>query len=317
MISVIIPVYNVEKYILNCLRSISSQTFADFEVILVNDGSTDKSGKICDDFIKEDHRFKVFHKPNGGVSSARNVGLMNAQRDWILFVDADDTLPNDAFAYYVDVIKSNDVDMVLGGYVFYGEDDSIISKGTHEFEKRINMLECLKLFYTPDSKLFQGFIWNRLMKRSIIQLNGIQFDENIYYKEDGLFAVQYMLNCSGECLYTSKVLYNYYIHPSSSMRTYDSHFSLKYLTNLDARIKCLTSIRSVYQNKPLIRMAKLSIVSFYAQARKRINNTNYNNLKFRVWLLYRIVDSVGFFFMLECCISSIKRRIVDYYNIFR
>lgn len=91
-ISVIVPVYNAEKYLRRCVGSILAQTFTDFELLLVDDGSTDASGAICDEYASADARVRVFHKPNGGVSSARNLGLDNARGEWIAFADADDYL---------------------------------------------------------------------------------------------------------------------------------------------------------------------------------------------------------------------------------
>ena len=91
-ISVIVPIYNAEAYLQSCLDSLRSQSFSDFEVWLIDDGSKDCSGKICDDFARVDPRFHVIHKPNGGVSSARNSGLEQANGEWICFVDADDTV---------------------------------------------------------------------------------------------------------------------------------------------------------------------------------------------------------------------------------
>ena len=94
-ISVIVPVYNTEKYLNRCIDSILAQTFTDFELLLIDDGSTDCSGKICDEYAAKDSRVRVFHKENGGVSSARNMGLDNAQGEWITFVDSDDWVHED------------------------------------------------------------------------------------------------------------------------------------------------------------------------------------------------------------------------------
>ena len=91
-ISVIVPVYNVQKYLSRCIDSILAQTFTDFELLLINDGSKDNSGKMCDEYAKKDTRIHVFHKENGGVSSARNLGLENVQGEWITFIDSDDYL---------------------------------------------------------------------------------------------------------------------------------------------------------------------------------------------------------------------------------
>lgn len=118
LISVIIPVYNTEQYLSSCLKSILSQTFNNFEVILINDGSTDQSGILCDEFVKQDSRIKVFHQENAGVSAARNVGLKYAQGKWITFVDSDDELMPDGLEVMINMVQggSENVDLVLAGY---------------------------------------------------------------------------------------------------------------------------------------------------------------------------------------------------------
>ena len=94
-ISVVIPIFNADKYLHRCINSVLSQSYTDFELLLIDDGSTDKSGKICDEYAREDDRVRVFHKENGGVSSARNLGLDNAKGEWVSFVDADDRVETD------------------------------------------------------------------------------------------------------------------------------------------------------------------------------------------------------------------------------
>lgn len=113
-VSVIVPVYNVEKYLHRCIDSILTQTFTDFEVLLINDGSKDRSGEICDEYAKKDSRVKVFHKENGGVSSARNVGLDNARGDLICFCDSDDFVTKDWLALFVKNIDGYDA--VITGF---------------------------------------------------------------------------------------------------------------------------------------------------------------------------------------------------------
>ena len=109
-ISVIIPVYNAGKTLHRCVDSILVQTFSDFEVLLIDDGCKDNSGNICDEYAKKDSRVKVVHKDNGGVSSARNVGLNKAKGEWITFIDADDYIASDFFS----VIDNNDCDFIIG-----------------------------------------------------------------------------------------------------------------------------------------------------------------------------------------------------------
>lgn len=112
LISVIVPVYNVERYLNQCIDSILAQTYKDFELILVDDGSKDKSGEICDEYVKKDSRIRVFHKKNGGVSSARNYGIDNAQGTYICFVDSDDWVDE---TYLEDMLKPGDYDWIIQG----------------------------------------------------------------------------------------------------------------------------------------------------------------------------------------------------------
>ena len=113
MISIIVPIYNREKYLSECIDSILVQSYSDFEVLLIDDGSTDRSGEICDEYAQKDARIRVFHKENGGVSSARNVGLDNATGEWIAFVDSDDWVGEK----YLESFSGHlDADLVIGGF---------------------------------------------------------------------------------------------------------------------------------------------------------------------------------------------------------
>ena len=113
LISVIVPVYNVEKYLANCLDSIINQTYKNLEILLIDDGSTDNSGKICDDYAKKDNRIKVIHKENGGLSSARNIGINNANGNYLSFIDSDDTINHEMMNNMLDSINKNNTDMAI------------------------------------------------------------------------------------------------------------------------------------------------------------------------------------------------------------
>lgn len=293
LISIIIPIYNVEKYLPKCLDSVISQTYTNIEIILVNDGSTDSSGSICDDYALKDSRIIVVHKENGGVSSARNMGLAKAEGEWVLFVDADDILPDDALEYYARIVKDEDVGMVLGGYIECKETGEIILSNNKSFEKKLSMLDCLKLFYSTNKEEFQGYVCNRLMKLSIIRENRIKFNESIHFKEDGLFAVQYMVNCSLPCFISSKVVYHYYMHENSAVHNYNSSISNKYLTNLDARILCLKSIEQYYDDIELINKAKYSILLFYHQVLFKIRDSRKSYWRLRFSLFFKVIKAVG------------------------
>lgn len=118
MVSCIIPVYNTEKYLRRCIESVLAQTFVDWEMLLIDDGSTDASGSICDEYAAKDERIRVFHKENGGISSARNLGLNYAQGEWIFFVDSDDSLPKTSLESLL--ARSSDANIIAGGFFVVG-----------------------------------------------------------------------------------------------------------------------------------------------------------------------------------------------------
>lgn len=185
-VSVIVPVYNTEKYLPRCIESILAQTFTDFELILVNDGSTDNSGKICDEYAKKDSRIVVIHKENGGASSARNKGLEIVQGEWISFVDSDDYILVTHFQS-IYTINSN-VELKIGEMETFSNDIIRISPIIH---KIISVSEIISNYksvnlYSPCSKLY---------KKNIIVNNGLRFDENVTVSEDLLFNLKYLLLC--------------------------------------------------------------------------------------------------------------------------
>ena len=120
LISIIVPIYNVEKYLKKCIDSIINQTYKNLEIILVDDGSPDNCGKICDEYAKKDNRIKVIHKENGGVSSARNVGVENATGEYIGFVDSDDYIEKDMYEVLINNLKKENADIsIISNYEVY------------------------------------------------------------------------------------------------------------------------------------------------------------------------------------------------------
>ena len=190
-ISVIVPVYNVEQYLRRCIDSILSQTFSDFELLLIDDGSKDKSGDICDEYAAKDARIRVFHKVNGGVSSARNLGLVKANGEFIFFVDSDDYLDNTHLENYSKDIDN--FDLIFQGYKLVDETTGkILEKKTfHEietldFESSMNVME--QIFSIGN---FFGPTWNKIFRASIISENEIKFKEDVNLREDEIFTFSY------------------------------------------------------------------------------------------------------------------------------
>lgn len=179
-ISVIIPVYNVEKYLDKCIQSVVNQTYTNLEIILINDGSTDNSGCICDDWSRQDDRILVIHQKNSGVSKARNVGIEHAEGEYICFVDADDYLEGDGLKNLYSKMKE-DTQLVCGGYV----DESIYGNVcVNDFDKYDDLYECI-LHGTG------GVPWGKLYRKDIINNHHIRFHEEIYISEDMIFNLEY------------------------------------------------------------------------------------------------------------------------------
>lgn len=183
-ISVIVPVYKAEKYLHRCVDSILAQKFTDFELILVNDGSPDNSGVICDEYAQKDNRVRVFHKENGGVSSARNLGLKKANGEYVTFVDSDDHIEHG----YLDIKEDFAEDLLIQNYIV-----SQTKKTFVNFEKR-TVNECNIQNYINeniDADVIR-LILSKFFKLSIIKDNQIYFQEGVKIGEDTIFILDYL-----------------------------------------------------------------------------------------------------------------------------
>ena len=185
-VSIIIPVYNTERYLAECIESILAQSFKDFEVLLVDDGSADGSGRICDEYSKTDDRIVVIHKKNGGVCSARNAGLDHARGEYVVFVDGDDRL-NES---HIEHLMDSDADLVLTGIQKFGSStDSCVpmkkdSFGIADLPHHWNTPPVMNYLYCyPAAKRF---------RTSIIRDNNIRFYEPMFFSEDMCFNMCYM-----------------------------------------------------------------------------------------------------------------------------
>lgn len=207
MISIIVPVYNAEKYLHRCVDSVLGQSYTNFELLLIDDGSPDNSGVICDEYAAKDSRVRVFHKENGGVSSARNLGLDNARGEWVTFIDSDDWIEID---YFTNLTFRLDADFIVG---------SISSTDG----KSWIMKDCIcspKSFVEEyiDTPMIRA-PWGSLLRLDIIVDNNIRFDPLIRYGEDAIFNMEYLSFCR-----TLRLLnfqgYNYYQETPISIRKY-------------------------------------------------------------------------------------------------
>jgi glycosyltransferase involved in cell wall biosynthesis len=205
-ISIIIPVYNVENYIRECLDSVLSQTFTDYECILVDDGSPDNCPLICDEYAAKDSRVVVIHQKNAGVSAARNAGLDIARGEWIGFVDSDDWCDYDMFRFLYENAINHKVDVsVCGVNVFK---DGVISRRDKKlYDAMFTSREAISLMFDRESS-FGGFSVNKLFKKQLIDRDRLRYDESIKYMEDLLFF--YHLFKIANSIYYSSQPYYYY-----------------------------------------------------------------------------------------------------------
>lgn len=183
-ISIIVPVYQVEKYIRQCIDSILAQTFTDFELILVDDGSKDNSGKICDEYAERDKRIRVFHKENGGLSDARNIGLDNASGNYFMFVDSDDYISPDMTECLYKKIHKENADIAVCNYRY------VFENGEKDFstENKAEVLSGKEIFYNRKNERNYGFwtvAWNKLYKAEAFKNLRFRFGK---YHEDEFWA---------------------------------------------------------------------------------------------------------------------------------
>ena len=210
MVSIIVPVYNIQEYLPECIDSILAQTYPDYELILVDDGSSDRSGEISEEYAEKDARIKVIHKKNGGLTSARNAGLAKASGEWIMHVDGDDWIEPDMLALLVSSAESSGADVVIGDFrMVTDERSTIYSSGDFWRDGRESSLnKYIASVWTT--------AWGSIVKRSIYEKNTISSPTQITYCEDFHLMVR-LCFFADRIVHVKVPLYNYRQRASSVM----------------------------------------------------------------------------------------------------
>lgn len=259
LVSIIIPAYNSENTISRTLFSLINQTYTNTEILIVNDGSTDSTQKLCEHFAELCSNIKCYYKKNGGVSSARNFGIEHARGNYILFVDADDWVDNNYVELLVTMMLSDNYDMCMTGWI-------------KENEKGNCLESCKKIMgdFTRNKAIFQtllfdgvqGYSVNKLFRADIIDTYKIRFDESIYIYEDLLFVVEYLSHCNVANIYTINT-YHYVINNfSAHYKSIESKkFNIKWLTEINALNK-IEKIVSSKENKEMVK-ARIALSSVH------------------------------------------------------
>ena len=228
LVSVIVPAYRAEKYIAQCLDSILGQTYENLEILVIDDGSPDKAGEICDAYAQKDSRIRVFHKENGGVSSARNVGLANANGQYVVFCDSDDTLRDAYVSHLVKLARDNDCQMSYCARAFWEDRTTYETVPVPDLNKPVIMESRQAMVNLLRSRYIGGSPWCWLMERAL--LDGLSFDPALHLDEDYTFILQVLSRARQICI-DKTVLYNYYVNAQGIVR---SDFNPKHLTSMDA-----------------------------------------------------------------------------------
>lgn len=317
-VSFIVPVYNTEKYLSRCLDSILAQTYNNWEAILINDGSSDASRDICDEYARKDSRIKAIHKKNEGVSNSRNVGIDLACGDWLMFVDSDDEITPNALELLSIGFEDN-IDMVIGGYEKIDEFGNNIYSINKKEVLKWDIKTTLRDAYRSQFFTYNGYCANRMFRSSIIKSNHLKFNENIYYREDGLFLIFYLLRCRGDVIFSLESIYKYRQHASNTTTTQEANYNPKRLTSMDSHLLCIQEIKLRAKDKLLLKYAKKALMtSFklnYAQLKKhKVKDFYYYNQTFIKlfqginpfqYAYYKLEDLLLFF--MNLAINALKK----------
>ena len=265
-ISVIVPVYNVEQYLERCVDSIINQTYTNLEIILVNDGSTDNSGKLCDELAKKDERIRVIHKENGGLSDARNRGIYEAESDLVGFIDSDDYIDNDMYEVLLRNLNDTDADLSMCAlYDVYNNtpEAQVTNKETWELssEQAIKMV--------MEAKILSVTAVNKLYRKSLF--TDLKFEVG-KIAEDAFIMIKLLDKCE-KIVATNEKKY-YYVHRENSITT--QKFSTKFLNVIEAYEQNSNIILEKYPKLKDVAQTRMNWAYFYVLDRLLLDD-NYND----------------------------------------
>lgn len=267
MISIVVPIYNVEKYLPQCVNSLLNQTYKNLEIILVDDGSLDKSGEICDEFSKNDNRIIVIHKENNGLSSARNAGLEIAKGDYIGFVDSDDWLDETMYETLLKLITDNDSDISCCKFFKTADSDEKIPVNDNETIQSFTNIEGLNNFYT-DLYTQTVVAWNKLYKRNLFD-NVVYPIGKIHEDEGTTYKLFYKAN---KITYTNRPLYYYRTTPNSITTRKFNKKRLDIIDVYDEKIKFIRSINNDHIYSKTLKWYLFTLINCYYECSENMED---------------------------------------------
>lgn len=268
LVSIIVPVYNAEAYLARCINSVMNQEYTNFELLLVNDGSSDGSAGLCDSFAQKDARVRVIHKENTGVSDSRNRALAEAKGEYIQFLDSDDWLTPEATKLFVRSAENSGCDMVIADF-YRVAGENLSHKGDIEKEGLLTRQEFAAQMMENPADFYYGVLWNKLFKRSIIEKYRLRMDPEISWCEDFIFNLEYIRHCRS--IYALQAPVYYYVRTKGSL---------------------VSSQGSSINNT--IRM-KLNVFEYYNQFYKEIyDEESYDDIRLHVYKFFLMAARDGF-----------------------
>ena len=292
LVSIILPIYKVEKYLPECLESVINQTYKNLEIILVDDGSPDNCGKICDEYAKNDKRIKVVHKKNGGVSSARNAGIEVSTGEWVYFCDPDDVIEKNLIKLALSTALSDETDICFFDYEDFNGNGSVKKYALVSDKSLFKNTDNLETLITYFSAM--GNIWDFIIRANIIK-NKIKFDESISFSEDELFKFQ-IYGQINSFSYLHKVLYHYRISensacssilknknfPNTMLNLYRKMIETINIGNYPDNAVIVPNTRLISRSNIIVKIAfqdRLSIKCNYCMIKNYINTDEYTQAK--------------------------------------
>ncbi len=284
-ISVIVPVYKAEKYIRRCLDSIVAQTFTNWECILVDDGSPDNSGKICDEYAERDGRFRVIHQANAGVSAARQKGLENCIGEYVIHTDPDDWVEDAYLEKLYEKAKSTDADIVMCDFEKICKNKIIISSQKHSSYKNSDLIKDIL-----EANAISGVLWNKLIRRDSIKNNNVKFLPQMNLSEDVFFICSLLLY-GIKVVHVPMVLYHYdtVSNPNSFNKKIQKTHIISRMILINELSPKLTEQKyatALYKRKAMVKYmifavhcSEFDLVNTYSEINKQyINNHNLRSV---------------------------------------
>ncbi|WP_346867985.1 MULTISPECIES: glycosyltransferase family 2 protein [unclassified Clostridium] len=278
IISVIIPIYNVEEFLPKCIDSVLNQTLKNVEIILVDDGSTDNSSIICDEYALLDNRITVIHKKNEGLSASRNIGIDVAKGNYLAFVDSDDWIEESMFEIMYNTIVTNDADMVVCNYYEdYGMKSYIpkVAKAYYSEKKCFNNVQALEQLYKIN--WIFSLSWNKLYRKRLF--GSFRYKEKVCFEDE--FIIHNLLFKCNKVIYLPQYFYHYYQREGSILH---SKFNVSRLDQIEAIRQQIL----FYRSKKLIDLSHMAekkygdvLIWSYFVAKKQIENVDYELRKLR------------------------------------